>query len=189
MDESTEGVTLLSGFIFDVLAEYEPMAQLCAPAFDLAADLDREQPTARVPISIYNDICEWIEHNVGTASIRDAGRAIGGRIYEQMVTSGAIGEDASPIDVLKALKVAADLMIQDPKKRGWEILEAGSRRCRMRRTQTFNCTLQEGLLRSLVERTSVLSVDVEHLRCTRRVDRYCEYTVSWVPKNQGAGVE
>ena len=44
MDDSTEGVTLLSGFVFDVLAEFEDMRRICAPAFDMAAHLDRERP-------------------------------------------------------------------------------------------------------------------------------------------------
>ena len=52
----------------------------------------------------------------------------------------------------------------------------------MRRTQTFNCILQEGLLLSFVERTGVLLPKVEHKRCTRKGAEFCEYEVTWLPR-------
>lgn len=182
MDESTDGVTLYAGFIFDVLAEYESMGQLCAPAFALADGIDPTQPTNQVPMAIYNQICDWIETNLGVASIREAGRAIGGRIFEQMERSGSIGLAAQPVEVLEGLKAAADVMIQDPRGRGWQIVQSDSRSCRLRRTQTFNCMLQEGLLSKLVERSAVASVEVDHVCCSRRGDTFCEYVVKWIPR-------
>lgn len=181
MDTSEQGVRILAGFIFDVLSEYRGMEKLCAPAFELAAHLDPGEMEAWVPISIYNEICRWIEENIGKASIRDAGRAIGDRAYSRMIP--AVKEhDVTPLAVLEELKRVASLMIDDPKGRGWELLDHGRDFVRVRRTQTFNCLLQEGLLLSLVERTGVLMPSVKHSTCTRRGDPYCEYDVSWLPK-------
>lgn len=179
MDDSVEDVTLLTGFVFDVLKEYENVRRLCAPAFELARNLDPHQPRARCPITVYNNVCDWIETNVGTASIRNAGRAIGKRAYSSMVDAGKLF-DPKPQEVMEALVWAADTMIHDPKRRGWLILECTERKIIMRRTQTFNCILQEGLLLSLVERTGVLMPSVKHVRCTRIGDPYCEYVVSWL---------
>ena len=67
MDESTKGVTLYAGFIFDLLANYTSSREtFSAPLFELAAGLDPENPTARVPISLYNEMCTWIESNLGS---------------------------------------------------------------------------------------------------------------------------
>ncbi len=181
MNESTRGVTLYAGFILDVLSEYDGMKRLCAPAFALAKGIDPADPAAQVPMKLYNDICDWIEENLGAASIRGAGRAIGRRVYTEMSKQGVITADSGPVAILEALVQAASMMIQDPEGRGWEILERAPRFCRMRRTQTFNCMLQEGLLTSLVQRGPVLRAGVDHERCTRLGDEFCEYRIAWIP--------
>lgn len=58
----------------------------------------------------------------------------------------------------------------------------GEERLVMRRTQTFNCLLQEGLLLSLVERTGVLTAQVVHRSCTRKGAEFCEYEMAWKPR-------
>lgn len=180
MDHSTEGVTLRSGFVFAVLNQYESMKSVCRPIFEMASDLDPSHPEQMCEMSLYNDICDWIEKTFGAANIRKAGEAIGNEVYNQLVKDGALGENPSPLQILQGLKQAASFMISDPKGRGWEIVDSADKRVRMRRTQTFNCKLQEGLLVSLVERTGVMLPSVEHARCTRRGDEFCEYEVNWV---------
>jgi hypothetical protein len=177
MNESTEGVTLLTSFVFDVLREYEAMQKVCRPAFDMAKDLDRS-PGVYCSMNIYNDVCTWIEQNIGSASIRKAGIAIGSRIYDNIIAQSKI-KDATPLAMMESLKWAASVMIRDPQGRGWEIYECQATSLVMRRTQTFNCVMQEGLLLSLVDRTGVLGPDVEHRACTRRGDEFCEYRLSW----------
>jgi hypothetical protein len=186
MDHSTEGVTLFAGFIFDVLGEYRGMERSCGELFEMARGLDPAEPTRLVPIKLYNDICQWIEDRFGAANIRQAGRAIGHRVYDQMVKNGGINRSSSPLQVMEELKRAASFMIKDPKGRGWEIVAATSRSITMRRTQTFNCPLQEGLLPALVERADVLMPRVTHPRCERNGHEFCEYEVRWMPKTTGA---
>jgi hypothetical protein len=182
MDNSTDNVTLLSGFIFDVLHEYRSMERMCRPLFEMTRGLDASQPLARAPISLYNQVCQWVQDNLGQASIRDAGRAIGARAYDQMVKDGTLGTAPTPNQILRELKRVADIMIQDPRKRGWTILEDEPRRMVLRRTQTFNCVLQEGLLLSLVERTGSLMPSVRHAKCTQAGAEFCEYEVTWMSR-------
>lgn len=183
MDESTRGVTLNTGFVFDVLREYEDSRRILKPLFDFAADLDPSTPEAVCPIDVYNDACTWIEKNVGESSIRNAGRAIAERIYANITNGGR--NPKTPVEVMQALRYAADTMIQDPKKRGWVIVEDQPGRILMRRTQTFNCIMQEGLLLRLVELTRVTMPAVKHTSCTRRGDAFCEYDLTWLRNRRG----
>jgi len=51
-------------------------------------------------------------------------------------------------------------------------------------SQTFNCMMQDGLLMRLLELTGVTLPSVNHARCTRRGDAFCEYELRWL---RGAG--
>src|SRR5215469_11966158 len=84
MDPSTEGVMILSGFVFDVLEVYRDIDRSCGPAFDMARGLDPAKPDEWCPIDTYNAICDWLEQNVGRPRIRQAGVAIGKRVHERM---------------------------------------------------------------------------------------------------------
>jgi hypothetical protein len=178
MDTSTAGVTLNTGFVFDVLREYEDSRKLLGPLFAYAKGLDPSTPDVVCPIDVYNDACQWIEQNIGLSSIRNAGRAIADRVHDRITSGGR--EPKTPIEIVEALKWAADNMIQDPRKRGWVILAHEPNRIVVRRTQTFNCMMQDGLLMRLLELTGVTLPSVDHARCTRRGDAYCEYELRWL---------
>ena len=188
MDESTEGVTLPAGFVFDVLREYESMKTLCRPAFEMAAHLDPNKADALTEIKIYNAVCAWIETHIGQASVRNAGRATGTRMYEAMIKgrsspvslAGKKLSENTPIAVMEALCWASVTLIHDPQKRGWEVAEQAATSIVMRRTQTFNCVLQEGMLLSLLERTRVQLPGVTHETCRRRGDKFCTYRCTWI---------
>ena len=182
MDNSTEGVTLFAGFISDLLATYhgQESALYTKPLFDMTKDVDLSDPTAKVPMQLYNDMCDWIKSNLGESNLRKAGEFVGNRAYEAMRQNGVITDDASPQDILKALKIAADTMIQDPKNRGWDILELEDERAVMRRTQTFHPTLQEGLLKSLVKRSTVTIVTVRYLKRVSNGDEFDDYEIRWI---------
>lgn len=179
MDNSTEGVTLFCGFVFDVVGHYEDMGSSVEPLLEFMKGLDRDNPTAPCPMKVYNDACEWIEQNMGQASIRAAGRHIGVRVFEQLTAWGELEGATQPHQIMQLLKKAADAMIQDPKGRGWIVEIGEGNHIKMIRTQTFNCMLQEGLLQSLLKHTKVMAPRIEHVKCTRRGDEFCEYDCTW----------
>ena len=180
VDDSTEGVTLLSGFLFDVLQEFREIRGVCAPAFKMVEHLDPDDGEAWVPMQLYNDLCSWLEKNIGVATVRRAGEAIGHRAFAAIVEAGKL-ENPTPIAMMESLCWAASTMIRDPKERGWEVVASEELKITMRRTQSFNCMLQEGLLLSLVERCGVVMPSVAHRKCTRRGDDFCEYDLTWLP--------
>lgn len=181
MNNSTEGVTLYAGFIADLLLNYHGKEHTIARGlFELAKNTDVSNPTATVPMQLYNDMCDWIETNFGPANLRKAGEAIGKRAYNQMVQGKNIAPNSSPHEILHALKAVADLMIQDPLGRGWTIVEEGEKRIVMRRTQTFHPVLQEGLLKSLALQSSeVQYVKVAYLTSVRQGDEFDDYEITW----------
>ena len=179
MDNSTTGVTLLTGFVFDVLSEYQNVRKMCGPAFELAAGLDTSRLDDWCSMDIYNGVCDWIEDNVGSSSVRRAGAAIGARVYDNLLAR-RMGGGSDPLTMMKNLQTLATQVIRDPHGRGWEVTPRGPRLLEMRRTQTFNCILQEGMLLALLERTGVLMPSVRHVRCTRQGDEFCDYEVRWL---------
>jgi hypothetical protein len=185
MNESTDGVVLQAGFIFDLLASYDVSREnFSAPLFEMATDLDPNQPSAMVPISLYNKMCTWIETNLGSSNLRRAGELVGNRAYEQMVSEPSMESTPAPLEMMKQLVQVASNMIQDPLGRGWEILEEAPGRIVMRRTQSFNCVLQEGLLQSLTQRCDVTLVSVRHVTCVREGGQFCDFEVTWFAKGQ-----
>jgi hypothetical protein len=49
----------------------------------------------------------------------------------------------------------------------------------MRRTQTFNSSLQFGLLETLISKTGVLFPSVDLQKSVEKGDEYDEYLISW----------
>jgi len=181
MNNSTEGVTLHAGFISDLLLNYKGREKtIAAGLFELAKDIDLSNPTLKVPMKLYNDMCDWIERELGPANLRKAGEAIGARAFTLMVQAKNISPDSAPQEILQALKEVAGFVIQDPLGRGWTILEMTEERAVIRRTQTFNSVLQEGLLKALaLQSTKVRYAKVGYLKSVHQGDRFDEYEVIW----------
>lgn len=179
MDTSTDGVTLHNGFVKDLL-DAIGSGPYTRAALQLVEHVDLETPNQFVPIAAYNDLCEWIVREIGPATLRDAGRFVGRRAFEAMESFGSVSRADGPIEVLRALKVAADTMISDPKGRGWTILEEEPRRAVLRRTQTFHPVLQEGLLPEIVNLSDQVTLaQVRYLRSVAEGAEYDDYEVWW----------
>ncbi|MCS7004680.1 MAG: hypothetical protein NZM38_05080 [Cytophagales bacterium] len=179
MNNSTDDVTLYAMFVSDILAVYKDKQDIAEPIFKMAEPYDLSNPLNLVPIELYNNICEWIENNLGPANLKVIGSRIGEKIYDMLLEMKIIHENSTPEEVIRALVHATQIMIQDPLKRGWEILEVKKNSIRLRRTQTFNGILQLGLLRTLVQKTGCLLVNVEYIKRVSEGDEFDEYLISW----------
>ncbi len=179
MDNSTEEVTLAAAFISDVLSLYDGKSDQAALK-QMAAGYDLSDPMNQVPMQVYNDMCNWVEQEIGAANTRRIGKKIGETAYIGMASQKMLSDDPCPAEVMQALAKVASIMIQDPKGRGWEILENGEKHIVMRRTQTFNSTLQLGLLEGLVRKTKVFSPRVSYVKMVEKGDEFDEYKVTWI---------
>lgn len=179
MNNSTDGVTLDAGFVTDLLALYEGNT-IARELVAMAAAVDRRDPSARVPMALYNDMCAWIERKLGPANLRRAGETMGARVYDKVLADGRLSADPTPVELLRELARTARLLIHDPLGRGWELLEEGPDRAVMRRTQTFHPVLQEGLLKALVARSGRTFPKVRYLRSVQTGAEYDDYEVTWM---------
>ncbi len=179
MDTSTEGVTLYAGFLSDLLSSYvgNPYAKRL---FRFVEGIDLSDATRLVPMRTYNAMCEWIVRELGPDSLRKAGENIGRRVFDHLAATGRVSPSSTPNAILGLLKIAADTMIEDPKGRGWTVLADEPERFVMRRTQSFHPVLQEGLLKSLAERSNlIVYATVRCVRSVARGDEYDDYEISW----------
>ena len=123
MDNSTENVTLFAVFINDILKNYEEKKEDYEELFEMVKDYDLSDPFNKVPMQLYNDLCQWIEDNLGKFNLIRVGRNVGETVYDALTQNKLLGENPTPLETMQALKGAAETMVQDDKKRGWDILE------------------------------------------------------------------
>lgn len=180
MDNSTENVTLFAVFINDILKNYEDNKADYMELFDMVRSYDLSDPYNKVPIQLYNNLCAWIEENLGKFNLIRVGRNVGKTVYDALTQNRVITSKSTPLDIMQALKGAAEQMIQDDKNRGWEILEHTRKTILMRRTQTFNSQLQLGLLDGLIRKANCTGIKVEYAKSVEKGDEFDEYLVSWI---------
>jgi hypothetical protein len=180
MDTSTENVTVMAVVINDVLKNYQDKKQDYPELFHLASGYDLGKPTNKIPIQVYSKMCDWIEAKLGKFNLTRIGRNIGESTYETMLASKLIEGKPTPVEVMKALIITAQHGVQDPKKRGWEIVNHTDKTILMRKTQNFNAVLQIGLLDALVRKTGVAGVRVDLNSEVKRGAEYDQYLISWL---------
>ena len=180
MNNSTENVTLIAAFVLDIIAQYDGKPEFQNHLKKMTADYDLSDPMKHVPIQLYNDMCGWIEQQIGETNAKRLGRKIGNTAYQSMLQMSLVQDGATPLELMEGLKKVAELVIADPEKRGWEILNSYDKEIIMRRTQTFNSILQFGLLDEIIRKTSVYSPKVEFVKSVAQGDEYDEYRITWI---------
>ena len=180
MNYSTKDVTLYAVFINDILKYYEDKKEDFKPLFDMVTNVDLSQPFNKVPIQLYNEMCAWIETELGKFNLIVVGRKIGETAYQGMVENKLIQKGATPLQVMEGLVIVAREMIQDSERRGWEIVMHTKNSITMRRTQTFNRNLQLGLLDGMIRKSGVGGVKVDYSKTIGNGAEHDEYLITWI---------
>ena len=71
----------------------------------MAEEHDLSDPFAQVPMQLYNDICQWIEHNISSVSTRWLGWEIGKTVFTNLQQNKMIGEEPHPYEIMEALAI------------------------------------------------------------------------------------
>jgi len=179
MDNSEEDVTLLTIFVLDILTAVKDQINN-TEFFEIYQEYDLSNPYEFLPITVYNNMCTWIEQNMEESYIIKIGNNIGESVYASLTENGIISETSTPSVIMDGLIVAASAMIDDPKDRGWETIDSSSTFILMKRTQTFNSKLQFGLLQGLIEKCpTVENVEVKYVKEVNNGYEFDEYLISW----------
>ncbi len=180
MNNSTDNVTLYAVFVNEILKLYQDKKEpLYESFFRIVQGYDLSVSLNKVPMQLYNDMCQWLEQELGPANLKKAGMQIAETVYQTLLNTGRLPASPQPIDLVNGLVYTAATMIQDPEGRGWVVLEANPNSILVRRTQTFNSILQLGLLRGLVQKARVRMVEVNYAKSVMRGDEHDEYLISW----------
>lgn len=179
MDHSTDDVTIIAETISDVYKIYESKRNAFKNLFKIAEDYDLSDPGAMIPIVVYHDVCDWIEQNLGKFNLMKMGTEVGESAYYMMVKNNMVKGEPTPINLMHALRLSAQKGIQDPKKRGWEVLNSTEDSILMRKTQTFNATIQLGLLKGVIQKSGVEGVRVSFHSEVKQGAEYDEYLIKW----------
>ena len=179
MDNSTEGVALLAAFIYDVLKEFEGQESVYPDLFEIVKDIDKNSPYSYVPMSVFNNLCQWVQDNIGADILIKIGTNVGETAYGALIENSLIEDGASPEEIMDGLSIAAGSMIQDPKDRGWELLNEKDKSLIMRKTQTFNSKLQFGVLSGLMKKSGKNGVNVSYAKEVAEGDEFDDYLISW----------
>ena len=180
MNLSTENVTISGVYLQDILNFYKDKKEEYKELFDISKGYDFSNPNLKVPISVYNEACAWIERELGRFNLIRVGRQIGETVYLFMLKSNLVNAGTKPEEILDALIKIANTTVSDPHNRGWEIVESKPTQLLVKRTQTFNGKLQFGLLDGLIRKSGVLSVNVDYAESIENGAEFDVYRITWV---------
>lgn len=179
MNTSTEGVTLMAAFISGIIETLKHLGEDTTELEKMVTNINLENPFDFVPIEHYNKVCNWVENHLGKEKTIEAGFFVGKTAFDSLVENGVIEESSSPFEILRGIDVAAGSMVDDPEGRGIEIIEEGENHAIMRRTQTFNGTLQIGVLQGILSKSILKNVTVGYLEEVAKGAEFDIYKVEW----------
>lgn len=182
MDDQTSNVTIDAWTISDILKNYQGKESDYSykELFDMVKGYDLSKPANKLPISLYVDMCNWIETKLGKFNLIKIGRNIGESTYRVMLEKNLANEASSPLDIMNALVITAQKGVRDEKKRGWIVLEHADRKIIMRKTQVFNASIQLGMLDYLVRKAKVMGVKVELVGEIAKGNEFDDYQITWL---------
>lgn len=180
MDNSTDNVTVFAVFLNDVLRNYEDEKEDYHDLFSIVKGYDLTNSTNPIPIAVYNAMTAWIEQHLGKFNLIRVGRNVGATAYEQMLEQGLVNKKSSPLDIVQAIMKLCEVVIQDEKKRSYEVLDTTNNSILLRRTQTFNGKLQLGLLDGIIAKSGVLGLRVDFAEEVDKGAEYDVYNITWL---------
>ncbi len=182
MDNSTEGVTLLTQYVKNVIEVVASLNHGTDALLTITKGYDLSDIYEHIPMRLYNEVCDWVEQNLDDEVIIQVGESIGDTIYDMLVVNYIIEVKSSVMEIIAGVNIAASTTIKDPKERGWKIIKVEERHIVLQRTQTFNSKLQLGLLKGLVQRCIFVkedSVSVNYLKEVSKGEEFDEYLITW----------
>ena len=147
--------------------------------FKKAKRVDISNPLAQIPLSFLNELIEWIEQELGPANVKMIGTILGETAFEELKANKQLPEKSSPKEAIEKLILVLQSIVQDPFRRNLQVLEVQNNFARVRRTQTFNPTVQIGMIETFVRKAGIAFPRTRLVRDYKNGPEYDEYEITW----------
>lgn len=126
------------------------------------------------PLSLYVELCDYLEARLGIYAWLRVGRRVGASVIETAFPKSirTVEEAIAQID-------AAHRMFCKPLVGAFEVTAKAPRQLDVRYTAPYNCTLQEGLFYEVAIRYGAASAAVAHRACRRKGADACRFEITF----------
>lgn len=144
------------------------------------ADFSRRQELTKLdaqtfhPLSLYVDLCDYLEERLGTYAFLRLGRKMA-----IAVMNTAFPPDIKGVEEAIAAVDTAHRVFCKPLVGAFEIEDPSPGKVTVRYTAPYNCVLQEGLFHEVALRYGAPDATVTHTACRRRGDPACRFEIRY----------
>jgi hypothetical protein len=126
------------------------------------------------PISLYVELCDYLEERLGTYAFLRVGRKMGAAVMDT-----AFPPDVKSIEDAIAQIDGAHHVFCKPLVGAFELVDRSPGRLTVRYTAPYNCVLQEGLFYEVAIRYGAPNASVTHASCRRKGDSACRFEIKY----------
>jgi len=141
--------------------------------------IDITNPLVQISLDMFNDIVEWIEHELGSANLKMIGIIMGETAYNDLKAKNKINEKLTPKEAIEILPLVSQSLIIDPLKRTWKVLEISDNFARIKRSQVFHPTIQIGIIESFIRKAGVVFPRTRLIRDYKQGPAFDEFEITW----------
>ena len=141
--------------------------------------LDISNPLVQISLDMFNEIVEWIEHELGSANLKMIGIIMGETAYNDLRARNKISEKLTPKEAIEKLPLVSQSLIIDPLKRNWKILEVTENFARIKKSQIFHPTIQIGIIESFIRKVGVVFPRTRLVRDYKKGPAFDEFEITW----------
>lgn len=140
--------------------------------FPRRSELATLQEREYYPLSLYVELCDYLEGRLGIYAWQRVGRRMGAAVIATAFpkTIRSVEEAIAQID-------AAHRLFCKPLVGAFEVTTTEPKRIQVRYTAPYNCTLQEGLFYEVALRYGASYASVRHQECRRKGADACRFEI------------
>jgi hypothetical protein len=142
--------------------------------FPRRAELEGVQDREFYPLSLYLELCDYLENRVGMYAWLRVGRRMAIAVMDTAFPAGlkTVEEAIAQID-------GAHKVFCKPVVGAFELAERKPGKLTVRYTAPYNCTLQEGLFYEVALRYGAADAAVTHVECRRKGAAACRFDIKY----------
>jgi hypothetical protein len=142
--------------------------------FPRREELAKVDPSEFYPLSLYTELCDYLESRLGTYAFLRVGRKMAGAVMET-----AFPPDLKTVDDAIAQIDGAHKVFCRPLVGAFDLEDRSPGKLTVRYTAPYNCVLQEGLFYEVAIRYGAPNASVVHSACRRKGEKACRFDIKY----------